>query len=130
MEPRASLSAFALAILLGAIALALRGLTDEATGLAIGFGAYGAVLDLSYIVRRHRRRKLVLGHRRYLDRIVRAQWLSLLVVGTLAVQILASNDVQPWSHAAPGVQALVVGWTVVWSVTYASSLVDWYWIMP
>jgi hypothetical protein len=130
MEPRASLSAFAFAILLGIVALALRGLTHEATALATGFGLYGAVLDLSYIVRRHRRRKLVLGHRRYLDWIVRGQWLSLLVIGTLAAQLLNSNEVRPWSDAAPGVRALVVGWTVLWSVTYASSLVDWYWILP
>lgn len=130
MEPRASLTTYVCVALGAIVLLSLRGFPDTATALAVGLAAFAVVLDLSYVVRRRARKVLVLPHRRYLDRIVRAQWLTLLVVGIGASQAIGAMEPAPLADASTFVTAPVFGLAVGVSAVYVSSLIDWYWILP
>jgi hypothetical protein len=130
MEPRASLTAYVCVLLLALGLLSLRGFPATATALAAGLTAYAALLDLSYQVRRRHRISLVLPHRRTLDKIVRGQWLCVLVIGCGLSQGLGAANVHPLADDGALVQALVFGLTVGVTTVYASSLVDWYWVLP
>jgi hypothetical protein len=130
MEPRASMTGYAAAILLATILLALGGHTAAVVALSVGIGAYAALLDLSYLARRRKRRMLALSHRRFLDCVVRAQWITLATVGTGVALTLAALDTVPFDDADPAVNAIIVGWVVLWTIVYVSALVDWYWILP
>jgi hypothetical protein len=110
--------------------LALQDNLATATWLAAGLAAFGALMDLSYLIRGRGRRCLVLAHRRFLDRIVRAQWLCLLVGGLALAHGLAAGGVDPLSDESDAINALVVAFAIGIATIYASSLVDWYWILP
>src|SRR4051812_21286885 len=123
MEPKASMSAFAVITLIAVVLLALQGDAAVATGLAAGIAAFAALLDLSYRVRSRGRRCLVLAPRRTLDRIVRAQWAGVLVVGCVLAQILDATGVHPISDDSEAVRALIVAFAIGITTIYASSLV-------
>jgi hypothetical protein len=130
MEPKASLTAFVTLTVVAVTLLSLEGSTTAATYVAVGLAVYAGLLDLSYFVRARGRRCLVLSHRRYLDRIVRAQWLSLLVVGSAIAQVLAAAGAHPWASDSDVVQILFGAYAIGIGTIYASSLVDWYWVLP
>lgn len=124
------MSAYVALLVIALGLLSIRGFPDTATAIAAGLAAFAAVLDASYIARRWRRRALVLAHRRTLDRVVRAQWLLLIVVGCGMTQALGAADIRPLADDGPLVQGVVFALNVGIATIYASSLVDWYWILP
>lgn len=130
MEPKASLTAFVVVILLAVTLLSLQGDTTTATVTVVGLSAYAALLDLSYLLRSRSRRLLILAHRRYLDRIVRSQWVALLLLGGAIAQGLEVGDIHPLDGDSDAVEAVVVAVSIGIVVIYASALVDWYWVLP
>ena len=130
MEPKAAITAQVVLALVAIGLLSLQGNTAAATFLAVGFAGFAALLDLSYLVRARGRRCLVLAHRRWLDRLVRAQWLCLLVVGTAFAQGVGAAGVDPLSDASDAVKVPIAAFVIGIGTIYASSLVDWYWVLP
>src|SRR3712207_915433 len=130
MEPRASMSAYVAFVIAALALLSMRGNADAATYVAVGSTAFAALLDLTYLVRSRGRRSLVLAHRRKLDRIVRGQWLCLLGGGIAVTQGLEVADLTPFADDTDAVKAPILAVVIGVSTVYASSLVDWYWILP
>jgi hypothetical protein len=130
MEPKAAMTAQVVLALAAVALLSLQGNTGPATFLAAGLAGFAALLDLSYFVRTRGRRCLVLAHRRWLDRFVRGQWLALLVVGSALAGGLGAVGVDPLSDASDAVKIPVAAFAIGIGTIYASSLVDWYWILP
>jgi hypothetical protein len=122
------MTAYALIVITASGAIAARGFPATALGLSIGLLAVGAALEASYLVRRRSDR--VLSHRRGLDRVVRAQWIGIGVLGSLIAVAVGHIDPPPLAHTAEFVQTLVVGVAIAVPAIYVSSIVDWYWVLP
>lgn len=128
MEPRYSMTAYAIVIGVALVLLSVRGFALAAAGIAVGIVAIGLALDASYIVRRQTDR--LLDHRRNLDRIVRTQWAGIALTGLAAAGLSSMTDWTPLADAGTLVAAIVIGLAVAAPAVYVSSLVDWYWILP
>jgi hypothetical protein len=128
MEPKYSMTMYAVANVVAIGLLAARGFPGTAEGLALGVALLSAILELSYRVRREDER--VFEHRRVLDRIVRRQWLAIGVVGGGIAVACDVADWAPLQHAADLVQALIFGCAVVAPAVYVSAAIDWWWIVP
>jgi hypothetical protein len=117
------------AILLAAFcALAARGFHETAAGLALGTFAFGAMFDLTYVVRRVPAR--LREPRRRLDQVVRFQLAAILLIGVGVPAVLAARDSSPLEDTSTVLQTLIVGVTFGATTVYLSSLLDWYWILP
>jgi hypothetical protein len=130
MEPKAAMTTQVVLALAAIALLSLQGATDTATAVAVGLAGFAAALDLSYVVRARGRRCLVLAHRRWLDRLVRTQWLCLLGAGAAIAQSLGAAEAHPLSAASDAVKILIAASAIGIGTIYASSLVDWYWVLP
>lgn len=128
MEPRYSMTAYSIAIGVALMLLSARGFAVAAAGIAGGILAVGLILEVSYIVRRQPDR--LLGHRKNLDRIVRAQWAGIALIGLAVAGLDAMTEVSPLSDTSALVATIVIGLAVAAPAVYVSSLVDWYWILP
>jgi hypothetical protein len=124
------MSAYVAFVVAALALLSLRGSAETAAYIAVGLTAFAAVLDLTYLVRRRGRRCLVLAHRRKLDTVVRVQWLCLLVGGIVVSQGLDMAELAPFVDDTVAVKAPIVAVVIGTSTIYASSLVDWYWVLP
>lgn len=141
MEPRVSLSWYSLAVVAGLIALALGGHGWSGMWVAVGVAAVAAAMHGLFLAGRRaardmpeelrlRRAETVPEHRRELDRLVVLQWASILVAGGGGATLLAALGADPFGDVGFGFDVVVVGWVVLWSGVYLSSLVDWYLILP
>jgi hypothetical protein len=124
------MTSFAVLALVAVVLLSLEGNTATATGLAVGISAFALLLDISYRVRARGRSCLILAPRRYLDRVVRAQWLGLLITGSVLAQISAVTNSSPWSGDSSVAEVVIGGFAIGITTIYASSLTDWYWVLP
>ncbi len=128
MEPRYSMTAYSVAIGVALVLLSARGFAVAAAGIAVGVLVIALALEASYMVRRQADR--VLDHRRNLDRVVRAQWAGIALVGLAVAGLGAMTEASPLSDAGALLATAVVGLAVAAPAVYVSSLVDWYWILP
>lgn len=142
MDPRVVLSWMAFAEVLGLIALALGGHGVAGLWTGVGVAGLAAFLHLTYLIQRRgaermpeefkRRRPpgLIPDHRRRLDRWVLSQWLAIAVVGGGGAALTDAIGAEPFDKQLLVYNVLSVGWVVLWSGVYLSSVVDWFLIMP
>lgn len=130
MQPHPALTFMAGVFVAALVALSARGLTSETVWLAVALIVYASLLDSSYLVRRRRRAMLALPHRRQLDKVVRYQWLCIGILGLTIGLVFEATDFLPLENASILVHSIIFGAVVAISVVYASSLIDWYWVLP
>jgi hypothetical protein len=142
MEPKISMTWFAAAEVIGLVLLALGGHGLAGLWTGAGVAALAALLCVAYLFQRkaaermpeqfrsRRTYGLVPPHRRRLDRWVLAQWLGIALVGGAGSDLLREVGWEPFHAVGFVFNVLVIGWVVLWSGVYLSSLVDWYVIMP
>lgn len=142
MEPKVSMSWFAVAEIIGLLLLALGGHGLAGLWTGVGITILSGFLCVAYLFQRRaarrmpeqfrsrRQNNLVPPHRRTLDRWVLAQWLAIAVIGGGGSVLVNQADWKPFHGVGLVFNVLVVGWVVLWSGIYLSSLIDWYLIMP
>lgn len=133
MEPKRSMSAFAAVAAASLALLALAGFATAAVWASIGLLLVALALRAEYARLKACGRRLDRGvpsHRKPLDRIVVLQWTGASAAGALSGVLFSKLDVAPLADAGDLVSALVVGLVVGSLGVYASSLVDWYAILP
>lgn len=133
MEPRRSMSVFAVAVVLALLLLALAGFATAAAWTS------AAVLVLAGLLFLESRRLLGNGkrsgretppHRVELDHIVLVQWTGAGLLG-LAIGVAgALSGFAPLADAGNLVDALIVGYAIGAVGVFFSSLIDWYVILP
>jgi hypothetical protein len=134
MEPRRSMTRYAA---IAAIAFVMRGLTGNATAVAYGAAALmltGVVLDAGYRISVRGGLRPIPAHRAPLDTLVRAQWVLAGAAGVAIGVVRSAFDVAPLAlpdgtlglflHAA--LTAVTIGIVAI----FASSMIDWYWVLP
>ncbi len=109
-------------------AMALRGFNVAAAAIGGGIVVFGFLLDTVYVLCRDPRR--VSQPRVRLDRTVRGQLFALAIGTALLIFAFHVTGYTPLQHTAAFVRAAVIGCVVGAATIYASSLVDWYWIVP
>jgi hypothetical protein len=125
---------FAIALTAGLLLLALGGGATAAAWTGLALIGTASFLHVTYLAQRRaakrmpavfkeRRPILVPPHRRQLDRWVAGQWTGIGMIGAGGALTLRAAEVAPFD-------VLVIGWIVLWSSVYVSSLIDWYLIMP
>lgn len=122
------MTAYSTVIVAALALLALRGLTTAAGVVGLAIFLCAGSFDAAYV--RQRKPERLRAHRLALDRIVRAQYISIALAGIALAAILALTGTAPLEHSSRLVKALIIGFTAGISVVYASALVDWYWILP
>lgn len=128
MEPRHSMTAYAVCVAAAICLLAAKGLQAVAFAAAIGVIVAGATLSTIY--RHWRAGRNAPAHRATLDRLVLGQWLGAGAVGAAAAVTLATTGTAPLRGADVVWHALIVAFAVATIVVFISSLIDWYWILP
>jgi hypothetical protein len=136
------MTGFAIAEVAGLLLLALGGQGLAGLWTAIGVAMLAAGLNATYlyqrraarhmpkIFRERRTHGLLPRHRQVLDRWALGQWLAILVVGGGGSAFIADASWTPFDHVGFVFNVLVVGWIVLWSGVYLSSVVDWFLILP
>jgi hypothetical protein len=142
MEPKTSMTWFAVAEIAGLILLSLGGHGLAGFWTGAGVTALAMFLHVTYLLQRkaakhmperfraRRTEGLIPPHRRKLDRWVLAQWLGIATIGALGSGLIHQAGWQPFDGVGFVYNVLVVGWLVLWAGVYLSSLVDWFLIMP
>ena len=128
MEPRYSLSAYAVVVVVSILGLELRGFDIAGAAFGGGLVLFALGLDLTYV--RVRRPERLFEPRGRLDRVVRRQLASIVASTTIITSVFVATDAAPLNHAPSLVKALIIGLPIAIGAIYASSLVDWYWILP
>jgi hypothetical protein len=128
VEPRYSMTTYTVLLLVALALLALRGFTTATGAVGGGILLWGASLDLAYV--RRRKPERLRAHRVELDHVVRWQLLAIGVGGVALAVALSATGFAPLDHVGRLVKALIIGLTAAVGTIYASSLVDWYWILP
>jgi hypothetical protein len=135
MEPKYSMTAYAIAISASVIGLGLRGFPLSALGLALGVALWGLSLYALYrlsaraAARRLKGRRR-LSHRIALDRVVLGQLAAITVVGVATVLVCETGDFAPAADSSVILQAFVLGAAVIATTVYLSALIDWFWVLP
>lgn len=136
------MSWYAVGVVLGLLFLGLGGHPLAGLWVAVGVGSLGALLQATYLfVRRAAKRMpekfkkrrtegLVPSHRRKLDRWALGQWLAIFFLGGVGSGLLHLSGWQPFDDLGLVFNVLSIGWVVIWSGVYLSSLVDWFLILP
>jgi hypothetical protein len=133
MEPRHSMTGYAIVVAIGLVLLAGAGLADVAMSVAVGLFLVGAAFDGGYrlLVRRSAPAgRRIPNHRRRLDVWVRAQWIGASLAGLAAALLSSAAGAEPLEHAGRLVDTLLVGLVTASIGIFLSSLVDWYLILP
>lgn len=127
MSPKPHLRRQVIVVAAILIALAVVGYAQTALGVSLFVLLIGIIYAVLY--RRFRRRDLVPRHRRELDRYVAKLVVVAAVVPALVAIVLIVVGT-PFSVDAVAAQAWLTAAAVVAAAVFASSLVDWYWILP
>lgn len=122
------MTAYTVVILVALTLLALRGFTTATGAVAGAIVLFGASLDVTYV--RARKPERLRAHRGELDRIVRGQLLAIGLAGVALAVVLSATGYAPVEHVGRLLKALIIGLTAAIGTIYASSLVDWYSVMP
>lgn len=142
MEPKVAMTWFAVAEVVGLLLLALGGWATAALWVGVGVAALSAFLHATYLIQRRaakrmpkqfrerRGQQLVPLHRRRLDRWVLGQWVAIAVIGAGGAKLVALAGWKPLDDVGMVFYVLTVGWVVLWSGVYLSSVVDWFLILP
>lgn len=133
MEPRRSMSAFAVAVAVAIALLAMDGPARAGVWVAVGLLAIAGGFYAERTRLLHRGRDMGREpppHRKSLDRIVLAQWLGASLVGGGFSLFCLTSHFSPLSGSGRFVDALAVGLVVGSVGVFVSSLVDWYLILP
>jgi hypothetical protein len=128
VEPRYSMTAYTVVLLVALTLLALRGFTTATGAVAVGIALCGAGFDVAYV--RARKPGRLRAHRVELDKVVREQLLVIGFAGVALAVVLSATGYAPLEHVGRLIKALIIGLTVAVGTIYASALVDWYWILP
>jgi O-antigen/teichoic acid export membrane protein len=110
MEPRHSMTAYAVCVAAAICLLAAKGLQAVVFAAAIGVIVAGATLSAIY--RHWRAGRNAPAHRATLDRLVLGQWLGAGAVGAAAAVTLATTDTAPLRGADVVWNALIVAFAV------------------
>lgn len=134
MEPKVSMSLYAAAMTAALLLLAAAGFRDTTLWLIGGLAVYAAALDLLYLAQRSlfRRRtsRDIPRHRLVLDWVVRTQWIGSAAIAVAVTLSFRSLNLHPLQDSSTLARAIIVAVAVALIGVYASSLVDWYWILP
>jgi hypothetical protein len=142
MEPKVSMSWFAVAEIIGLIMLALGGHALAGLWAGAGVAALAAFLHATYLFQRRaaahmperfrsrRQHGLVPRHRRKLDRWALGQWLGVGLIGGAGSALIHQPGWRPFHAVGFVFNVLIIGWVVLWAGIYLSSVVDWFLIMP
>jgi hypothetical protein len=133
MEPKHSMSAYAVASVIALTLLSLMGLTRTAMWTSLGLLAAAAALaaeSARLLTNGRRLERVSPPHRQRLDRLVLGQWIG-AGLGGLAVGLACAHfDLKPLDNCSSLVGALIIGALVGVLGVFLSSLVDWYVILP
>ncbi len=133
---------FAVAEVFGLLLLALGGHPGAAFWAGVGVAAVSAFLHAVYLVQRRAAKRmpeqfkarrpegLVPAHRRRLDHWVLGQWTAIALLGAGGAQLLDAVSATPFHDVGLVFDVLTIGWVVLWSGIYLSSLVDWFLVLP
>lgn len=134
MEPKVSMSLYAAAMTAALALLGAAGFRATTLWLIGGLAVYAAVLDLLYLSQRSlfRRRtgRHIPRHRVVLDWVVRAQWTGSTAAVVALTLVFRSLNLHPLRDSGTLARTIIVAVAVTLVGVYASSLVDWYWILP
>jgi hypothetical protein len=136
MEPKVSMSWFAVAQVLGLVVLGLGGWGPAGMWVGVGVLVTCVFLNALYLVQRRasgnmpphfrkRRPEVVPRHRSQLDRCVALQWLAAALLGGGGAVLLDGLRATPMHHLGIAFEVLVIGWVVLWVGIYVSSAVEW-----
>lgn len=130
MEPRRSMTNYAVGLAAALLAITALHIWPLAVGLASSVLLAGVALLRSY--RQWMGEAAVPEHRAPLDRLVRRQWTLSGAIGLIASVVVGAIGVKTLKIDAPlrVVQAVAGAAVVALSAVFISSLVDWYWILP
>jgi hypothetical protein len=133
MEPRYSMSVFAVVVAVALVLLSLAGFAEAAAWTAVGSFLVSAALgaeSLRLLANGRRAGRESPQHRRDLDQIVAVQWVGSSSVGLLVALACDRFGLDPLATSHQLVDALLIGLCAGAVGVFLSSLVDWYVILP
>lgn len=130
MEPRSSMTNYAVGATVTLIAVTGLGIWPLAAGLAACILAAGLALRRSY--RQWIGTAVVPAHREPLDRLVLGQWALSATAGLIVAVTVGAMGIHILKIDTPlrVVQAIAGAASIALTAVFVSSLVDWYWILP
>lgn len=134
MEPKYSMSAYAVVVVLAAITLALLGVRLVPIIASAAVVVTSGVFDLNYLLRWRRRARrhgaLRASSRDELDRYAHRQVLAAGPLLLIVIVVLGLIGVAPLHHAPLIAKVLVGAVEIAATIILISSHVDWFWILP
>jgi len=133
MEPRYSMSVFAVTVAAALALLSLAGFAEAAMWAAVGTFLVSAALFaecLRLLANGKRTGRESPPHRRSLDRIVAVQWVGASSAGLLVAVVCDRLGFDPLATSHQLIDALLIGVCAGAIGVFLSSLVDWYVILP
>lgn len=128
MEPRRSMTAYALAVSGSAGLTALMGVPALAAVIGVLVLLHGGGLWLVY--RRWRRQLARPSSREGLDPLVLRQWLGAGGFSAGAGGLCWALDAHPLHHVPLEIRSFAFCGAIAVAAVFLSSLIDWYWILP
>jgi hypothetical protein len=134
VEPRYTMRAYAVVMTAAFIVLALAGFAGLAIAFAISVWLYALILKGvdSLLQRRFTARsgRRAARARVALDRFVTFQWLLASLVVIVCGVVIHNHGWQPLSGGGTLARAAIIALAVAALGVFASSLFDWYWVLP